>query len=159
VFDPECEDLVGLTYVSDTQPGYRRRKTRSGFRYLNTRGGPITDDGIIARIQKLAIPPAWTDVWISPRPDGHLQATGRDAKGRKQYRYHPLWREIRDGTKYEHTIEFGEALPKIRRQVEQDLRRHGLPKEKVVATAVSLLDQSLIRVGNGEYATGAWRAS
>jgi len=152
VFDPECEELVGLTYVSDTQPGYRRRKARSGFRYLNTRGGTITDEGIVARIRKLAIPPAWTDVWISPRPDGHLQATGRDVKGRKQYKYHPLWREIRDGTKYEHTIEFGEALPKIRRQVERDLRRHGLPKEKVVATAVSLLDQSLIRVGNGEYA-------
>jgi DNA topoisomerase-1 len=151
-FDPECEDLAGLTYVTDTQPGYRRRKMRSGFRYLNTRGAPITDEATFARIRRLAIPPAWTDVWICTRADGHLQATGRDAKGRKQYRYHPLWREIRDGTKYEHTIEFGEALPKIRRRVERDLRRHGLPKEKVVATAVSLLDQSLIRVGNGEYA-------
>jgi DNA topoisomerase-1 len=150
--DFDCEDLVGLTYVSDADPGYRRRKTRSGFRYVDTKGDSIKDAPRLARIKKLAIPPAWIDVWISPRADGHLQATGRDAKGRKQYRYHVEWRAFRDRTKYDRSIDFGMALPRIRARVDGDLRRRGVPRERVLATVVSLLDQALIRVGNLEYA-------
>jgi DNA topoisomerase-1 len=150
--DLDYEALAGLTYVSDADPGYRRIKARAGFRYVDTKGHPIRDQRQLSRIKKLAIPPAWTDVWISPRADGHLQATGRDAKHRKQYRYHAQWRAFRDRTKYDRSIEFGMALPRIRARVDADLRRHGMPREKVLATVVGLLDQALIRVGNVEYA-------
>src|SRR5690606_27142403 len=123
-----------------------------GFRYVDPADRPVRDEKTLARIRSLAVPPAWTDVWISPLPDAHLQATGRDARGRKQYRYHPAWREVRDRQKYEHTLAFGEALPAIRERVEEDLSRRGLPREKVLATVVKLLETSLIRVGNEEYA-------
>lgn len=142
---------AGLVYVSDTQPGIRRLRAGGGFRYLGP-GGPIRDSGTLARIKKLAIPPAWTDVWISPTESGHIQASGRDARGRKQYRYHERWREVRDRTKYERMVAFGRALPRIRRRVERDLSLPGLPREKVLATVVSLLEATRIRVGNREYA-------
>ena len=150
--DPDCAELAGLTYVSDQEPGIRRRRDHDKFRYVHPDGSPVRDSRTLARIKGIVIPPAWTDVWISPIAKGHIQATGRDARGRKQYRYHPAWREMRDRTKYEHSIDFGLALPRVRARVDADLRRHGLPKEKVVALVVSLLDQSLIRVGNSEYA-------
>ena len=150
--DPNCAGLAGLTYVSDHEPGIRRRRDHDSFRYFYPDGTAVRDSRTQARIKSIVIPPAWTDVWISPIADGHIQATGRDARGRKQYRYHPAWRAMRDRTKYEHSIDFGLALPRIRARVDADLRRHGLPKEKVVALVVSLLDQSLIRVGNSEYA-------
>jgi DNA topoisomerase-1 len=143
-------DLVYLR--DDDAPGFGRIKTRSGFRYVDTAGRSIRDEATIARIRKLAIPPAWTDVWVSPLANGHLQATGRDAKGRKQYRYHPRWRDVRDRQKYQHTLAFGEALPAIRQRVEADLGLRGLPREKVLATVIKLLETSLIRVGNEEYA-------
>ncbi|HYH27180.1 MAG TPA: DNA topoisomerase IB, partial [Actinomycetota bacterium] len=123
-----------------------------GFRYRGPDGEPVKDPGALARIRTLAVPPAWTDVWICPSSNGHIQATGRDARGRKQYRYHERWREVRDATKYDRLIAFAKALPKIRRRVERDLARAGLPREKVLATIVRLLDRSLIRVGNPEYA-------
>lgn len=142
----------GLRYVHDDDPGYRRRRAGRGFTYLDTRGKPIRSQPTIDRIKGLAIPPAWTDVWISPRADGHLQATGRDARGRKQYRYHPEWRAAQEEMKFERMIEFGEALPDIRRTMADDIARSGLPREKVLATVVHLLETSLIRVGNEEYA-------
>jgi DNA topoisomerase I len=141
-----------LYYLQDDAPGFRRIKTRTGFRYVDAQDRPIRDAETLTRIRKLAIPPAWQDVWISPLAEGHLQATGRDAKGRKQYRYHPRWREVRDQEKYEHTMAFGEALPAIRERVEADLSLRGLPREKVLATVIKLLEESLIRVGNEEYA-------
>jgi len=140
-----------LEYVSDDLPGLRRRKTRTGFRYVDARGKPVRDDGDVRRIRRLAIPPAWTDVWISPSASGHLQATGRDARGRKQYRYHALWREVRDQAKYEHVLDFGAALPALRRKVDEDLKASGLTRDKVLATVVRLLELTLIRVGNEEY--------
>ena len=133
-------------------PGLHRRRTRSGFRYVDAEGAPVRDPETLTRVQKLAIPPAWQDVWICPLPAGHLQATGRDAKGRKQYRYHARWREVRDETKYEHTIAFASALPAIRERVAHDLALPGLPREKVLAAVVRLLETTLIRVGNKEYA-------
>jgi DNA topoisomerase I len=141
-----------LRYVSDDGPGITRRRSGSGFRYLAPDGSRITEKQEVARLNGLRIPPAWTDVWICPHPNGHLQATGRDARGRKQYRYHPKWREVRDATKYHRLIAFGRALPKIRRRVDRDLRRRALSREKVVATVVRLLDTTYIRVGNKEYA-------
>ena len=138
--------------MTDQTPGLARRKTRSGFRYLDVDGRPLRDKDDLARIKALAIPPAWTDVWICPRSDGHLQATGRDDRGRKQYRYHPDWRSFRDETKYGRMAEFGHALPGIRARVDADLARHGLPREKVLAAVVRLLEATLIRVGNEEYA-------
>jgi DNA topoisomerase-1 len=150
--EPAEEAAADLIYLPDDAPGFRRIRTSSGFRYVDVEGRPIHDEETIARIKKLAIPPAWQDVWISPAAEGHLQATGRDAKGRKQYRYHPQWRAIRDRQKYEHTLTFGEALPAIRERVDADLRRHGMPREKVLATVIKLLETSLIRVGNEEYA-------
>jgi DNA topoisomerase-1 len=139
--------------VSDASPGYRREPKRgSGFRYLDTDGRPLRRAEDLQRIAHLAVPPAWTDVWICPSPNGHIQATGRDARKRKQYRYHERWREARDATKYERTIAFGEALPRIRAQVDRDLRRPGLGRERVLATVVRLLDTTYIRVGNEEYA-------
>jgi DNA topoisomerase-1 len=143
---------AGLIYVSDTMPGIRRRKRGSGFSYLRPDGSVITDRRERERIAALAIPPAWTDVWISPRATGHILATGRDAKGRKQYRYHPTWREVRDADKYDKLSAFGHALPEVRRAVDADLGRRGMPREKVLALVVKLLDETLIRVGNDAYA-------
>jgi DNA topoisomerase-1 len=144
--------LARLRYVSDTTPGIRRKRAGTGFSYRRPDGTLVHDTETLRRIRSLAIPPAWTDVWVCTVPNGHLQATGRDAKGRKQYRYHPRWRAVRDETKYTRLIAFGEALPRIRAQVEKDLKRPGLPREKVLATVVRLLETTLIRVGNAEYA-------
>jgi len=138
---------AGLHYVADTQPGMRRQRVGRGFRYVGVDGTPIRDLEVLRRIKALIIPPAWTDVWICPRPDGHIQATGRDARGRKQYRYHSCWRAVRDTTKYDRMIAFGEALPQLRACLEQDIGLHGLPREKVLATVVRLLETTLIRIG------------
>jgi DNA topoisomerase I len=143
---------AGLRHVDDSSPGIRRVRRGDGFVYLDDRGEEIRDSETLLRIRHLAVPPAWTDVWICPSDRGHIQATGRDARGRKQYRYHARWREVRDAAKYERSIAFARALPRIRRRVDRDLRRHGLPREKVIATAVRLLETTLIRVGNEEYA-------
>jgi DNA topoisomerase-1 len=141
-----------LTYVTDAVPGIRRRQAGSRFSYVGPKGDPVRDPAVLGRIQALGIPPAWTDVWICPSDRGHLQATGRDAKGRKQYRYHPRWREIRDQTKYDRLVRFGETLPLIRDRVEQDLGLTGTPREKVLAAVIRLLETTMIRVGNEEYA-------
>jgi DNA topoisomerase-1 len=143
---------AGLRYVSLTGPGIRRKSTGQSMVYFGTDGETIKDADILARIKSLAIPPAWRDVWICPIAHGHLQATGIDAKGRKQYRYHPRWRAVRDETKYDRMRLFGRALPGIRARVERDLARSGLPREKILATIVRLLETTLIRVGNEEYA-------
>ena len=149
---PEIK-AAGLRFVTDSRPGIRREgSTERGFHYIAADGSPITDEETLARIQALGIPPAYVDVWVSPFANGYLQATGHDAKGRKQYRYHPHWREVRDESKYERMIAFGDALPKIRARVGRDLARHGLPREKVLATVVRLLETTLIRVGNTQYA-------
>jgi DNA topoisomerase I len=148
----ESAKEAGLRYVSDTQPGIRRKRRGKGFTYLGADGETIHDSKTLARIRSLAIPPAWTDVWICPSPNGHLQATGRDAKGRKQSRYHPRWREVRDETKYERMLTFGAALTTIRERVEQDISMPGLSRQKVMATIVRLMETTLIRVGNEEYA-------
>jgi DNA topoisomerase-1 len=153
VTDPEeAAKEAGLRYVSDDQPGYTRKRRGKNFVYFDTEGKEIRDETRILRINRLAIPPAYTDVWICPSPNGHLQATGRDDRGRKQYRYHERWREVRDENKYEKMIVFGKALPKIRRRINRDLKRRGLPREKVLATVVQLLERTFIRVGNEEYA-------
>src|SRR5688500_12922076 len=143
---------AGLRYVSDERPGIRREMGPLGFKYLRPDGRVIRRPSELKRIAKLAVPPAWTDVWICPDPRGHVQATGRDARGRKQYRYHPDWRASRDETKYDRMPAFAAALPKIRARTASDLARPGLPREKVLATVVQLLEKSLIRVGNDEYA-------
>jgi DNA topoisomerase I len=143
---------AGLRYVADATPGISRQRAGAGFRYLSTNGTAVRDKATLARIKALAIPPAWGKVWICPREDGHLQATGRDARGRKQYRYHPRWREMRDETKYGRMLAFSRALPKIRRRVSQDLTLAGLPRDKVLATVVRLLETTRMRVGNEEYA-------
>jgi DNA topoisomerase I len=143
---------AGLRYVSDTRPGIRRRMGPLGFKYIATTGRVIRNKAEVGRINRLAIPPAWTDVWICPDPRGHIQATGRDAKGRKQYRYHPEWRVCRDDTKYDRMLPFADALPKIRQRTKADVAKLGLSREKVLATVVQLLEKSLIRVGNDEYA-------
>jgi len=143
---------AGLRYVDDTRPGIRREMGPLGFKYIGTNGRVIRDKAGITRINTLAIPPAWTDVWICPDPRGHIQATGRDIKGRKQYRYHPDWRRCRDDNKFDRMMAFADALPKIRRRTNADLAKAGLPREKVLATVVQLLEKSLIRVGNDEYA-------
>ncbi len=148
----EAAESVGLHYVRDRGPGIGRRRSGRGFIYLRPDRGRITDEEQIQRLNRLAIPPAWRDVWISPDPRGHLQATGRDARGRKQYRYHPRWRAVRDETKYERMLGFGEALPALRRRLERDLSLPRLPRAKVLATVVRLLDRTFIRVGNEEYA-------
>jgi DNA topoisomerase-1 len=153
VLDPvESSKLAGLRYVSDERPGITRRRRGKSFQYFDPDGKPIRNKDEIARIKSLAIPPAWMDVWICPRANGHIQATGRDAKGRKQSRYHPRWREVRDETKYERMKLFGDALPVIRDRVEKDLALPDLPREKVLATIVRLLETTFIRVGNAEYA-------
>ena len=143
---------AGLRYVSDAAPGIARRRARAGFRYLDADGRPVRDAATLGRIRALAVPPAWRDVWICPRPDGHLQASGRDARGRKQYRYHARWREVRDETKYGRMAQFAGALPRIRARVRQHLALPGLPREKILATVVHLLETTRIRVGNEEYA-------
>jgi DNA topoisomerase-1 len=151
--DPvESARAAGLRYVSDTQPGITRKRAGKGFTYSGPDGEKVQDKETLARIKALAIPPAWTDVWISPHERGHIQATGRDDKGRKQYRYHARWHEVRDGTKFNRMVAFGKALPSIRARVEKDLALPGLPREKVLATLVRLLETTLIRVGNEEYA-------
>jgi DNA topoisomerase-1 len=147
------EDLPpGLRYVDDSRPGYTREWTDGAFAYFNTQGRRIDDPAEIRRINAIAIPPAYIDVWICPDARGHLQATGRDARGRKQYRYHPQWRETRDATKYERMLAFGAVLPKLRARVARDLALDGMPRDKVLATVVRLLDTTLIRVGSEEYA-------
>jgi DNA topoisomerase-1 len=143
---------AGLRYVDDSRPGFTRRKLKSGFAYFDLEGKRLRDARQIERINALAIPPAYENVWICPDPRGHVQATGRDARGRKQYRYHPRWRETRDATKYERMQAFGAALPKIRARVARDLKLAGMPREKVLATVVRLLDTTLIRIGSAEYA-------
>ena len=145
-------ESAGLTYADDAEPGIGRRKLAHGWAYRDPKGARITDKSEIDRIDKLAIPPAYTDVWISPDPKGHIQATGRDARGRKQYRYHRRWAEVRAETKYARMAAFGRTLPAIRARVDADLARRGLPREKVAATVVRLLERTLIRVGNDEYA-------
>jgi DNA topoisomerase-1 len=148
----EAAEDAGLRYVSDDQPGFSRQRKGEEFEYFDAKGKPIRDEQRLLRIKRLAIPPAWRDAWICPSPNGHIQATGRDDRRRKQYRYHERWREIRDENKYDRLISFGKALPKIRRRVKKDLALSGLPREKVLATIVQLLERSLIRVGNEEYA-------
>jgi DNA topoisomerase-1 len=143
---------VSLKYVTDETPGIRRKKVGTGFTYVGAKGKAVRDEETLARIRALAIPPAWTQVWICADANGHLQATGYDARGRKQYRYHPRFREVRDQTKYNRMLAFAGMLPKIRQRVAKDLRRRGLPREKVLAAVVKLLETTLIRVGNDEYA-------
>lgn len=149
---PAAAKAAGLRYVNDNKPGIRRERANDGFRYFDAKGETVDDEDTLRRIKSLAIPPAWTDVWICPRETGHLQATGRDARGRKQYRYHAKWREVRDEVKYERMIKFGEALPAIRREVDRALGLPGLPREKVLATIVYLLEHTMMRIGNEEYA-------
>ncbi len=142
-----------LRYVSDDRPGFTRKPNgKGGWIFLDAGGKRITDKESLARIKSLGIPPAYRDVWICPLANGHLQATGRDARGRKQYRYHPRWREIRDAAKYDRMLSFGAMLPAIRRRVDADLSKRGMPREKVMATIVYLLEKTCIRVGNDEYA-------
>jgi DNA topoisomerase-1 len=148
----ESAKAAGLRYVSDTTPGIRRKRVGKNFSYIGVDGKPIHDPEELRRIKSLAIPPAYTHVWICPNPHGHIQATGRDAKGRKQYRYHPRWRAVRDETKYGRMIAFGQTLHLIRERTDRDLALPGLPREKVLATVVQLLETTLIRVGNDEYA-------
>jgi DNA topoisomerase-1 len=148
----EAARHAGLRYVTDAATGISRRRAGRSFSYVAPDGNRITDQDEIARIKALAIPPAWTDVWISPSPHGHIQATGRDARGRKQYRYHPQWRVVRDENKYGRMLAFAEALPLIRERTERDLSVPGLPHERVLAAVVRLLDSTLIRVGNVAYA-------
>ncbi len=143
---------AGLRYVNDRRPGITRKRWGRGFTYLDAKGRRVTDPKELERIKAIVIPPAWTDVWISPSPKGHIQATGRDEKGRKQYRYHPRWREVRDESKYNRMIEFGHALPAIRTHVDRDMRAHSLSKGRVLATLVRLLETTYIRIGNEEYA-------
>jgi DNA topoisomerase-1 len=148
----ESAKEAGLRYVTDDRPGIRRKSHGKEFVFIDPKGKRITDEQELLRIRRLAIPPAWTNVWISPFPNGHLQATGRDARNRKQYRYHSDWRNVRDETKYSRMVAFGHALSKIRRTVTSDLKLSGLPRNKVLATVVRLLETTLIRVGNDEYA-------
>jgi DNA topoisomerase I len=146
------EMVPGLRHCSDDRPGIIRRRSGRGFVYIDPDGRRIADDERLARIRAIAVPPAWTEVWICPWANGYLQATGRDARGRKQYRYHPLYRRRRDDAKFDRLIAFARALPAIRERVDRDLARPGLPREKVLAAVVRLLELTLIRVGNDEYA-------
>jgi DNA topoisomerase I len=153
IIDPkEAAESAGLRYVSDDKPGIRRKKAGKGFTYARADGSRLSEPEVLKRIRALAIPPAWTDVWICPFADGHIQATGRDAKGRKQYRYHARFREVRESTKYEHVVAFADALPSIREKVREHMGLRGLPRKKVLATVVHLLETTLIRVGNDDYA-------
>ena len=151
--DPkEAAESAGLIYVSDEERGLRRERAGEGFRFLKAGGGAVEDEATLERIRKLAIPPAWEEVWICPKATGHIQATGRDARGRKQYKYHPQFREVRESTKYEHMMEFARALPSVRAKLAEHMALRGLPREKVLATVVHLLESTLIRVGNDDYA-------
>jgi DNA topoisomerase-1 len=151
--DPaQAASAASLKYVSDEIPGIRRKTAGTGFSYIGANGKPLRDERTLRRIKSLVIPPAWTEVWICPDADGHLQATGFDARHRKQYRYHPRFREVREQTKYNRMLDFAQALPGIRRRVAHDLKLRGLPREKVLAAVVKLLETTLIRVGNDEYA-------
>lgn len=151
--DPEeSAKEAGLRYVHSDRRGITRHRAGKGFFYRNAKGDRITDKKVVDRINSLAIPPAWENVWISPTANGHIQATGRDTRNRKQYRYHPKWREVRDETKYEHMVAFGKALPGIRERVDADLRKRGLSREKLLAAMIRLLETTLIRVGNDQYA-------
>lgn len=153
LIDPEdAAESAGLVHVSDAMPGISRRRAGKGFSYRDVAGKAIGDPAERRRLAALAIPPAWTDVWICPDPRGHLQATGRDKRGRKQYRYHPAFREVRDSAKYDHMLHFASALPRIRAQVHKDMGQRGLPASKVLATVVWLLEATMIRVGNVPYA-------
>lgn len=151
---PGADDArkAGLLYVHDGAPGIHRRRCGRGFRYDNARGGRVRDAATLERIRKLAIPPAYIDVWICASPRGHLQATGRDARGRKQYRYHPDWRTCRDADKFDRLAAFGKALPRLRRRVRADLALRGLPREKTLAALVTIMGTTLLRIGNAEYA-------
>src|SRR6201996_4845378 len=149
--EPRTLKEAGLVYVSDEQPGFRRRKSGKHFIFFDTDGKRIRDEKVVAPIRRLAIPPAYPDVWICSRENGHLQATGRDARGRKQYRYHAGWRMVRDAAKYDLLADFADKLPALRKQVNADLNLPGLPRRKVLAAVVRLLQRSLIRVGNEEY--------
>jgi DNA topoisomerase-1 len=148
----EAAEQAGLRYVSDEAPGIRRKRAGKGFTYVDRNGTTVRDQATLARIRSLVIPPAWTDVWICPHKDGHLQATGRDAKGRKQYKYHPQFRDVRESAKFEHMMEFARLLPGIRAKIAEHMSLRGLPREKVLATTVHLLERTLIRVGNDDYA-------
>ena len=151
--DPrEAAEAAGLVYVNDEDRGIRRERKAEAFEYYRPNGEKLTDEATLERVRKLAIPPAYTDVWICTRANGHLQATGRDARGRKQYRYHPEFRAVRESTKYEHMLEFAKALPAIREKLGEHMALRGLPREKVLATVVHLLETTLIRVGNDDYA-------
>jgi DNA topoisomerase I len=143
---------AGLTYVSDGTPGLSRRRSGKGFAYRDAHGRAVRGKQTLERIKSLAIPPAWTDVWISADENGHLQATGRDARGRKQHRYHPRFRAHRDAAKFDRLSDFAKALPELRARISRDMRKQGLPREKVIATIAHLLDTTLIRIGNDEYA-------
>jgi len=148
----EAAEEAGLRYVSEDQSGYSRKVKGDDFEYFDTEGKLVRDEQRLLRVARLAIPPAWTDVWICPSANGHIQATGRDARGRKQYRYHDRWREVRDENKYDRILMFAETLPKIRKRVGKDLGLPGLPRNKILATVVQLLERTFIRVGNQEYA-------
>ena len=148
----QTAEAAGLRYVNEDMPCVRRRRRGKGWQYIGPDGTTITDAKERERINAIAVPPAWTDVWICPKADGHILAVGRDARGRKQYVYHPRWREVRDETKFERMTEFGAVLPDIRKATDEHLRLRGLPREKVLALVVRLLDRTLIRVGNDEYA-------
>ena len=148
----DAAEEAGLRYVSDDRPGYTRKAKGDDLDWLDADGEPIRDEQRLLRIKRLAIPPAWTEVWVSPLANGHIQATGRDARGRKQYVYHDRWREVRDENKYDRIISFGKTLPKIRRRIARDLKLAGLPRNKVLATVVQLLERTFIRIGNEEYA-------
>lgn len=150
--DVETPPAAGLVYVNDDDPGIARTATARGVGYRDADGRAVRDGATLDRIKALVLPPAWTDVWICASPRGHIQATGRDARGRKQYRYHDDWRQAQDQAKFERIIAFGRALPKLRRRVEADLRRQGLPRDKVLAAVVRLMELTLIRIGNDEYA-------
>ena len=151
--DPrDATDSAGLSFVSDEQPGIRRQRAGKGFTFVRPNGETMRDEATLKRIRKLAIPPAYSDVWICPRADGHIQATGRDANRRKQYRYHPQFRAVRESTKYDHMMEFARSLPAIRARIAEHMALRGLPREKVLATVVHLLETTLIRVGNDDYA-------
>jgi DNA topoisomerase I len=153
IVDPKgAAESAGLRYISDARPGIRRKKVGKGFAYTRADRSRLSEPDVLKRIRALAIPPAWTDVWICPFADGHVQATGRDAKGRKQYRYHARFREVRESTKYEHVVAFADALPSIREKVREHMALRGLRREKVLATVVHLLESTLIRVGNDDYA-------
>ena len=153
ILDPiEAAHDAGLRYADDTVPGIQRRKRGGKFYYVDTKGEEIKDEKTLGRIKSLVLPPAWKDIWISPHPTDHIQATGIDGRGRKQYKYHPKWREFRDSNKYNKMIDFAQALPRIRKQTAKDIRLPGLPKRKVLAAVVQLLEKTLIRVGNEEYA-------